>query len=312
MRVFVTGGSGFMGRFLVPSLEVLGYDVVSPGSGECDLLRYDDLQKYSHIDFDLIFHLAAWTQAGDFCLKYPGSQWIKNQYINTNIMNFWLNDQPNAKMIMVGTSCSYDPRLPLVETNYMEGSPIESLYTYAMTKRMLYQGALSFANQFGREFLCVVPSTLYGPGYHADGRQMHFIFDLIRKIVRGKIFGEAVTLWGDGNQRRELIHVADFVKHLNRLIDANSTGLYNIGSGQDYSIREFAKLICDKVNFKFDQIEFDENRYVGARSKVLDISKISKEFPDYNNLNTPILDGISDTIDWFVDNKVYRVSNNER
>ena len=72
----------------------------------------------------------------------------------------------------------------------MQGEPVKSLYTYAMTKRMLLQGVRALHQQYQLQWLCVVPSTLYGPGYHTDGRQMHFIFDLIRKILRGKYLGK--------------------------------------------------------------------------------------------------------------------------
>ena len=132
----------------------------------------------------MIFHLAAWTQAGDFCLRHPGEQWLINQKINTNTLNWWQEDQPQAKLIFMGTSCSYSPDCRLLEDNYMIGEPIESLYTYAMTKRMLLQGARAINQQYGLEYLCTVPSTLYGPGYHTDGRQMHFIFDLVKKIMK--------------------------------------------------------------------------------------------------------------------------------
>merc|ERR1712070_293364 len=98
------------------------------------------------------------------------------------------------------------------EENYLTGTPISSLFTYAMTKRMLYAGLLALNKQYSLNYLCLVPSTLYGAGYHTDGRQMHFIFDLIRKIIRGKLYNEPVILWGDGTQSRELVFVEDFAK----------------------------------------------------------------------------------------------------
>src|SRR6185436_13243299 len=167
--------------------------------------------EFNGESYDRIYHLAAWTQAGDFALKHAAEQWVINQKINTNVLYWWHENQPQAKFVSMGTSCSYDPELPLVEENYMKGEPIESLYTYAMTKRMLYQGQRAMNKQYGHTYLTLVPSTLYGPGYHTDGRQMHFIFDLIRKILRGKIYGEKVVLWGDGHQKRELIFIDDFV-----------------------------------------------------------------------------------------------------
>ena len=114
----------------------------------------------------------------------------------------------------MGTSCVYSPTSELKETEYMVGEPIDSLYTHAMTKRMLLQGARALNQQFDLKYLCFVPSTLFGANYHTDDRQLHFIFDLIRKIIRAKEYQEPVTLWGDGHQRREIVHVNDFVKHM--------------------------------------------------------------------------------------------------
>ena len=146
-----------------------------------------------------------------FCVKYPGDQWIINQQINTNVLTWWKEQQSTAKMISIGTSCSYPEEGKLTEDRYLEGFPTPSLFTYAMTKRMLYQGMRAIGQQYNLKWLCVVPSTLYGPGYVIDGKQLHFIYDLIRKISDASLTGIRPVLWGDGFQRRELIHVGDFI-----------------------------------------------------------------------------------------------------
>lgn len=274
MRVFVTGGGGFLGRHLIDVLRAGGHTVVAPNSHECNLLRDNSLSTWDEQRFDRIFHLAAWTQAGDFCLRHPGEQWIHNQRINTQVLSWWAEHQPQAKLITIGTSCAYSLERPLREENYLEGHPIDSLYTYAMTKRMLWVGQGALAQQFGLKHLTVVPSTLYGPGYHTDGRQLHFVFDLIRKILRGRHYGEKVVLWGDGYQRRELIHVEDFVTTMLHLADTVDNELVNIGGGEDHSIREFAALVCEEVGFDPATIQYDTSRYVGAKAKLLEIGKL--------------------------------------
>ncbi len=297
MEILVTGATGFLGTSLCSQLEKEGHEVVRLSSKNCDLTRQDSLLKFNDRSYDHIFHLAAWTQAGDFCLYHPGEQWIINQQINTNVLKWWKEHQPQAKIICMGTSCAYDPDMELVEDNYLIGKPIESLFTYAMTKRMLYAGLIALNKQFGLRYLCLVPSTLYGPGYHTDGRQMHFIFDLIRKIIRGKIYGEPVVLWGDGYQRRELVYVEDFVEIMTRLSATSENDLINIGAGGEFTIRHFAELICKKVDYDFNKIQFDTSRYVGAKSKCLNTDKLKGLLPGLQL--TSLEEGLGKTIDWF-------------
>jgi GDP-L-fucose synthase len=297
MKILITGATGFLGTALVRELEKLDHELVCLNSRNCDLIDQTSLSKFNDKKYDQIYHLAAWTQAGDFCLRHAGEQWIINQKINTNVLAWWCDSQAQAKMICMGTSCSYDPNLDLVEDNYLTGKPIDSLFTYAMTKRMLYSGLLALHQQFGLQYLCLVPSTLYGSGYHTDGRQMHFIFDLMRKIIRGKEFGEPVILWGDGNQKRELVYVDDFVKIMTQLAEDVSNELINIGAGGEFSIKHFARLICWIVGYEFDRIEFDTSRYVGAKSKCLVTKKLKEKMPDLGL--TPIDKGLNKTIQWF-------------
>lgn len=297
MKILVTGATGFLGMALAGRLEAEGHQVVRLGSRNCDLTKADSLSAFDGARYDQIYHLAAWTQAGDFCLSHPGEQWIINQQINTNVLAWWRRSQPQAKLIAMGTSCSYSPSLELVEENYLDGTPIDSLFAYAMTKRMLYAGLLALSRQFDLKYLCLVPSTLYGPGYHTDGRQMHFIFDLVRKIIRGKLYGEPVVLWGDGRQARELVYVDDFVTAAMHLAAGVDNELVNIGAGQEHSIRHFAALICSEVGYDFERIEFDASRYVGAKSKCLSVAKLSRLLPGFSR--TSLDAGLKTTIEWF-------------
>lgn len=298
MRILVTGATGFLGQSLCQALAARGDDVLALGSRDADLTRYDALDRWSHCRFDQLWHLAAWTQAGDFCLHHPGEQWLKNQQINTTMLSYWQRHQPRAKLIAMGTSCAYAPDRPLCEAEYLSGQPIDSLFTYAMTKRMLYVGLGSLARQFGLRYLCLVPSTLYGPGYHTDGRQMHFIFDLMRKILRGKLFDEPVVLWGDGWQQRELVYIDDFVRDALWLADHCENELINVGAGEQHSIRTFAERICDVVGFDSGRIEYDATRYTGAKSKCLDVAKLRGLLPEWRRV--PLEVGIRRTVEWFL------------
>jgi len=297
MKILVTGATGFLGTALCARLAADGHEVTGFGSARCDLTQQGSLDQFNAAAYDRIYHLAAWTQAGDFCLLHPGEQWILNQQLNTNVLDWWHRRQPQAKLICMGTSCAYAPGSNLEEDSYMQGVPIDSLYTYAMTKRMLYAGLLALHKQFQLNYLYAVPSTLYGPGYHTDDRQWHFIFDLIRKIVRGNRFGERVVLWGDGEQKRELVYISDFVDILIRLSDRVTNDIVNIGAGEEHSIRNFAAMICEIVGYPPENIEYDRSRYVGVRSKRLNVAKLEAVLGDCRM--TDLRAGLANTIEWF-------------
>lgn len=297
MNILVTGASGFLGKFLVQALKEKNHHVTEVNSKNCDLTKAESLDQFDSISFDKIYHLAAWTQAGDFCLKHPGEQWIINQQINTNMLTFWAKKHPKAKFIAIGTSCSYDPTLSLQEENYLTGKPIDSLFTYAMTKRMLLTGLMALHKQYQMDYLYLIPSTLYGPSYHQDGRQMHFIFDLIRKILLGVKQDFPVVLWGTGEQIRELIHVNDFVRIMLSLDEKAKNTHINIGAGKGYPIKHFAHLIADIAGYPKDKITYDISKYVGAKAKVLEASKLQEYLPDCQMI--PLNEGLYETIQWF-------------
>jgi len=288
MQVLVTGATGFLGRHLIKKLRDLKWDISISNTKIASLSNIENLYVYNDKKFDYIFHLAAKTKAGDYCLYHKGEQWIDNQIINTNILKYWKDYQPQAKMIAMGTSCSYSPNCEILkEDNYLLGEPESGLYTYAMTKRMLLVGLQSISHQYGLNWVYLIPSTLFGPDFELE--DSHFIFDLIKKIHAGKYQNSEVELWGDGYQKRELVYVDDAVEALLKLKDETNQ-IFNLGSGVEYSIRHFAKLICEEVGYDDNKIIYNTEKYVGVKSKKLCNLKLQEYIgdKDFNDLQEAI------------------------
>ncbi len=301
MNVLVTGSTGFVGRHLVRCLKNKGYSVYESNTKVANLSNILNLNVYDCIKFDYIFHLAAKTKAGDWCKYHKGEQWIDNQILNTNLLNYWKSLQPQAKLILFGTSCSYGPSdLPMTEKDYMVYEPDKDLYTYAMTKRMLLVGCESISSQYGLKYIHFIPSTLYGPQF--DANDSHFIFDLIKKITVGKYENKTVELWGSGNQKRELVYIDDVINIVVSLLHLENQTI-NLGCGKDYSIKEFAKIICDLINYDHNKIVYNENKFVGVKRKILDINKLLSSMPsDFKFTN--LIEGIENTHKYYI-NHIY-------
>ncbi len=125
---------------------------------------------------------------------------------------------------------------------------------------------------------------------------MHFIFDLITKIIKGLKYGDEVVLWGNGYQKREIVYIDDFLNDL-ILLDAKvENNIVNIGAGEEYTIRDFASVISELVGYDKNLIKYDENRYVGAEAKFLDTNKATKIIGQLNR--TDLKEGLSKTIKW--------------
>ena len=269
-KAIVIGHTGFLGRHFVSKAEKT-LQLTNLNSKNCNLLT-DKIYEYDKEKYDYIFYFAVKTEAGGYCQAHPGEQFLINQKMNTRVLDYWFSKQKQAKFITFGSSCSYSDDSIKKEENYLLG-PCETGYeAYGMIKRMLLVGLKSLAHEYGMKYLFYIPSCLYGPRY--DKGDKHFIYDISRKICDAKYLNSPPpVLWGNGHQKRELIYVEDAVDVILKFLHKNNE-IINLSTGVDYSIREYAKNICDIIDYDFDNIKFDLTKFVGAKQKKLVVEKI--------------------------------------
>ncbi len=273
MNYFITGGNGFIGRELINFLKnnEPNSSFFTPTSKELDLTNTIEIEQEN---FDYIIHLAAYTQAGDFCNKFPFDQFEINNLINLNILQYWKNKSPNAKLIALGTSVSYDGQLEMVEENYLNGIPIDLYKSYAYSKRNLLIGLMSASKQYGLKYNYYIPSTVVGESYPFDGRNLHFIYDIARKFVQfanGKT--KSIELIGDPMTKREVLNVKDFCSMIISTLNCENE-IFNIGSKYNFTMEELSNRFIKLLDIDPTVVSFSKNKGFGVKSKFLNSEKI--------------------------------------
>jgi GDP-L-fucose synthase len=193
----------------------------------------------------------------------------------------------------------------MAESALLSAHPEPSSMAYAISKLAGLQMCLAYNQQYGhKRFIPVIPNSAYGPNDNFDPKSAHVLSSLIRRFHEAKIHKLAsVTLWGSGNPRREFIHSHDIASACICLLRSDTSTLeypLNIGTGQDFSIKELALSIANMVDFK-GQIEWDTDKPDGAPRKLLNSSRMrtfgwqpSIEFEQ----------GLRTTYQWYLENMV--------
>ena len=206
------------------------------------------------------------------------------------------------KLLFFGSSCIY-PKLapqPIPESALLTG-PLESTNEpYAIAKIAGIKLCQAYAREYGTNFISVMPTNLYGPNDNFDLETSHVLAALLRKAHEAKIRNEKkLIVWGTGEPRREFLHVDDLAAACLLLLEKyDSAEIINIGSGEDVTIRELAKLVCDVVGFD-GELVWDKTKPDGTPRKLLDVTRIRVLGWQPT---IPLRKGIEQTHEWFLAN----------
>lgn len=303
----VLGGTSFLGKNLKPYLENLGATVHVYGS-KYDLTN-NELSIVPFIEhdikYDYILHAAVLQGAADWPLYHKAEQFDINCRIHTNVLKNWHTYQSQARMIGIGSSCSYPGNIEVLsEADYWKGPLHESVDVYGLTKRVMTKGITAYKDQYGLKGTTVIFATLYGPHDEFDPSKSHVVSALIKKFVDAVHNNESeVEIWGDGTQTRELIYVEDQIKALVLALNCNDE-VINIGTGVAISIKDLAETIKSASGYT-GNIVYNINKFVGVKHKVLDITKAKKELGWTDEIKpNSLYNNIVKSIKWYIDNKI--------
>jgi GDP-L-fucose synthase len=301
-KIIVTGGAGFLGRFVVKKLNERGCrDIFIPRFEDFDLRDPDIIRRlYLKARGDVVIHLAAVVGGIGANRENPGSFFYDNL-----IMGIQLIEQARLnhieKFVALGTICAY-PKftpVPFKEENLWNGYPEETNAPYGLAKKMLLVQSQAYRQQYGFNSIFLLPVNLYGPGDNFDPKSSHVIPALIKKFYEAKLNNDnEVIVWGTGMATREFLYVEDCAEAVVLATEKyDKPDPVNIGAGFEISIKDLAEKIKDFIGFK-GKIIWDSSKPDGQPRRCLDTTRAKEEFGF--KAKTDFDEGLKKTIDWYI------------
>lgn len=300
-RVAVTGGSGFLGSYVVQKLRERGVEnIFIPRSRDYDLVRMESVrQMYDDARPDLVIHLAAVVGGIGANRSNPGKYFYDNLMMGAQLMEV-ARQRGVRKFIATGTICAY-PKftpVPFKEDDIWNGYPEETNAPYGLAKKMMLVQSQSYREQYGYNSIFLLPVNLYGPRDNFDLQSSHVIPALIRKCVEAiNTKSDHITCWGTGNVTREFLHADDCAEGILLAAEKyDKSDPVNLGAGFEISIRDLTDKIVSLTGFK-GRINWDTTQPDGQPRRCLDTSRAEREFGFRARIGFD--EGLRQTIDWY-------------
>ena len=277
-RVWVAGHNGMVGAALLRRLAREDCQILFAPRSELDLVRQADTEAWIAEHRPEAVFVAASRVGGILANDtYPADFLYENLMIEANVMRACARVGV-GKLLFLGSSCIY-PRLaaqPMPEEALLTGPLEPTNEAYAIAKIAGVRLAQALRRQYGVDFICAMPTNLYGPGDNYDLASAHVLAALLRKAHEAKLAGgDSLVVWGSGRPRREFLHVDDCADALVHMMKRYSEPLHlNVGAGEDIAIVDLARLIREVVGF-VGGLAFDPGKPDGAPRKLLDVSRLT-------------------------------------
>lgn len=298
-NTLITGGRGLVGSAINGGLK--------PTSNELNLLNYNEILKYIHKNkITKIIHCAAKVGGIKVNSECPADFYYENVLMNTNLLHA-AKETGVEKVVSVLSTCIFPENIdfPLKAEYIHDGEPPKSHYAYAYAKRMIEVQSRAYRDQYGCNFITVVPCNIYGPRDNYNLNDAHVIPALIHKFYKAKINNTSVEVWGDGTAQREFVYSYDFARFLVTVLKN-----YNDPKPIVFSPDTFVK-ISDVVDNLVEIFNFGGKiKYLGKSfqngqiKKESDNTKMKEFLSQYDSkfIFTDFREGLNKSVDWFIKN----------
>lgn len=297
----VTGGSGFLGTYVVEALRNRGATrIFVPRSADYDLRQQEAvLRLLDDTQPDIIIHMAAVVGGIGANRERPADFFYDNLMMGTQFMH----ESHHAgvkKFVTIGTVCAYPKIVPIPfkEETLWDGYPEETNAPYGLAKKMLLVQGQAYRQQYGFNSIFLLPTNLYGPRDNFDPATSHVIPALIKKALDAKDAGsKELVVWGDGSPTREFLYAADAAEGILLATEHyNDTEPVNLGSGEEISIKDLVTVIAEETGFK-GNIVWDTAKPNGQPRRKLDTQRAKEAFGFEST--TSFREGLRQVIDWY-------------
>lgn len=280
-KIYIAGHNGMVGSALWRLFKTKGYfNLIGKDSNDLDLRDSINTDLFIRKERPDVIINAAAKVGGIFANdQYPYEFLMDNMLIQNNIIGIAHKYNIN-KLIFFGSSCIY-PKLapqPLKEKYLLTGQLEETNQWFAIAKISGVKLVKALRKQFGRDYVVVMPTNLYGPGDNYDLEKSHVLPAMMRKFITAKSNNlNKVELWGSGNPRREFLHVDDLAEACFHILNQkNEYSMINVGTGDDISIKELAEMIKEVTGYKGELI-WNTKKPDGTPRKLLEVSRIKNK-----------------------------------
>ena len=295
-KIYVAGHNGLVGSAILRKLKEIGYrNIIVASRKKLDLTKQLNVFKFLKKNKPDFIFLAAAKVGGVYSNnKYKADYLYENLAIQSNVINgAYLSGIKN--LIFLGSSCIYTKKCkqPIKESYLLTGELEPTNDAYALAKIAGIKMCDSYNKQYKTNYKCLMPTNTFGPNDNYDELNSHFLPALIKKIDKLKDSKKnTLILWGNGKAKREVIHVDDIANACVYFMNKKKKPtLINIGTGKDFTIEYYAKLISKTILTKKKIIiKYDSSKPNGIKRKVLDVSLAKKHGWKYKiNLKKAIL-----------------------
>lgn len=292
-KLLVTGGNGLVGSSIISDVKI---------GKEYDLRNIEEANKmFEHHKPTHVIHCAGKVGGLSANMNYKGEFFYDNIMINTNVIESSRKNNVK-KLVSFLSTCVFPDNIeyPITEKKIHLGAPHFSNYPYAYAKRMADIQIRAYREQYGLEYVSVIPTNIYGPNDNFSLDTGHVIPMLLHKMYNAQRDNTDFVVWGSGTPLREFIYSKDIAKLSEWALDNyNESEPIIFSNSNEISIKDLVDLLVNEFNFK-GKVIFDKTKPDGQFRKPSDNSKLKSYLPNFEF--TPIEQGLKETINWFIEN----------